>query len=74
MRLDRVFSEGEAANALRRLGFVVREVENRPEFFELSHPQIGGTRVFTIEQLASFAEGAAMIEALLTTRAGVPSA
>ncbi len=70
MRLDRIFSEGEAVNALRRLGFVVREVENRPGLVELSHPKIGGTRVFTIEQLTSFAEGAATVEAHLTTPSG----
>jgi len=74
MRLDRVLSEGEAVNALRRLGFGLREVENRPGLVEVSHPHIGGTRVFTIEQLTNFAEGAAMIEALLKSAAGAPSA
>jgi hypothetical protein len=73
MRLDRIFSEGEAVNALRRLGFTLREVPNRPELIEASHPQIGGTRVFTLEQLSSFAEGAVVIEAHLKAMAGVPT-
>jgi hypothetical protein len=74
MRLDRVFSEGEAVNALHRLGFVLREVPNRPGLIEVTHPQIGGVRVCTSDQLASFAEGAVIIEAHLKARSGVPIA
>ncbi|HEX6121749.1 MAG TPA: hypothetical protein VFY89_01250 [Ktedonobacterales bacterium] len=70
MRLDRVLSEGEAVNALRRFGFEIREAEYRPGLFEVSHPNIGGTRVFTIEQLASFAEGATVMEEHLKAPAG----
>ena len=70
MRLDRILSEGEAVNALRRFGFVVREAEYRPGLFEVSHPQVGGTRIFTIEQLTCFAEGATIMEAHLKSPAG----
>jgi hypothetical protein len=70
MRLDRVLSEGEAVNALRRFSFVIREAENRPGLFEVSHPQIGGTRIFTIEQLTSFAEGATVMESHLKSPTG----
>lgn len=65
MRLDRVLSEGEAVLALRRMGFDIREAEYRPGLYDASHPQIGGTRVFTLEQLTSFAEGATVVEAYL---------
>lgn len=62
MRLDRVFSEGEAQVALRRLGFDVREAEGRPGLYELAHPQIGGTRTVTVDQMVFFAEGAALAD------------
>lgn len=62
MRIDRVLAEGEAVNALRQMGFDVREADGRPGLYEVSHPGIGGMRVFTIEQLCCFAEGAAVIE------------
>ncbi|MBF6590605.1 MAG: hypothetical protein IVW57_08750 [Ktedonobacterales bacterium] len=74
MRLDRVLSEGEAVTALRRLGFVLQEAEYRPGLFEVSHPLIGGTRVFTLEQLTSFAEGATVIEAYLKQQASIGAA
>lgn len=62
MRIDRVLAEGEAVNALRRMGFAVQEAAGRPGLYEVSHQQIGGMRVFTIEQLCAFAEGATVIE------------
>lgn len=65
MRLDRVYTEGEALVALRRLGFDVNEAPLRPGLYEVSHPRIGGARTFTVEQLCNFAEGAEMIDALL---------
>lgn len=58
MRLDRVFAEGEAVQALQKLGFVCTEAPNRIGQYVVSHPQIGGERTFTIEQLCAFAEGA----------------
>ncbi|HLY30612.1 MAG TPA: hypothetical protein VKQ36_06265 [Ktedonobacterales bacterium] len=64
MRLDRIYSEGEALNALRRLKFDVRDAENRPGLYEVSHPQIGGVRTFTVDQLCAFAEGATCLETL----------
>ncbi|HUY78587.1 MAG TPA: hypothetical protein VMV29_17585 [Ktedonobacterales bacterium] len=65
MRLDRIYSEGEAINALRRLGFTVDDEPNRVGLYEVGHPQIGGTRTFTVEQLCSYAEGATTTETLL---------
>ncbi len=65
MRLDRVYTEGEALVALRRLGFDVNEAPLRPGLYEVSHPRIGGARTFTVEQLCNFAEGAETIDALL---------
>ncbi len=65
MRLDRVYTEGEALVALRRLGFEVNEAPLRPGLYEVAHPAIGGARTFTVEQLCTFAEGAAIIEAQL---------
>lgn len=67
MRIDRVLAEGEAVSALRRMGFDVREADGRPGLYEVSHPQIGGMRVFTIEQLCCFGEGATVIETHLRT-------
>jgi hypothetical protein len=69
VRLDRVYTEGEALVALRRLGFQVNEAPLRPGLYEVAHPTIGGTRTFTVEQLCTFAEGASVIEALLRERA-----
>jgi len=65
MRLDRVYTEGEALVALRRLGFEVIEDPLRPALYEVAHPALGGARTFTVEQLCTFAEGAAIIETLL---------
>lgn len=64
MRLDRVFSEGEAQVALRRMGFDVREAEGRPGLYEISHTSIGGTTVMTVEQMCFFAEGAVLADQL----------
>jgi hypothetical protein len=64
VRLDRVYTEGEALVALRRLGFEVNEVPLRPGLYEVAHRRIGGARTFTVEQLCTFAEGAEMIDAL----------
>lgn len=70
MRLDRILSEGEAQVALRALGFDVHESEGRPNFFEVSHPNLGGARTVTVEQLTTFAEGVAIGDQLAH---GVPS-
>lgn len=64
MRLDRVLTEGEAQVALRQLGFDVHEAEGRPNYFEIAHPNLGGARTMTIEQLTVFAEGAVLGEQL----------
>lgn len=69
MRLDRVYAEGEALVALRKLGFEVNEAPLRPGLYEVSHPNVGGARTFTVEQLCTFAEGAAVIESLLASQA-----
>jgi hypothetical protein len=71
VRLDRVYSEGEALVALRRLGFVVNEAPLRPGLYEASHPLVGGSRTFTVEQLCTFAEGASLIDALSRQSAAV---
>ncbi len=60
MRIDRVFSEGEAIVALQKLGFICQEAPNRPSQYVVSHTKIGGERTFTIEQLCNFAEGASI--------------
>lgn len=65
MRLDRIYSEGEAINALRRLGYDVTDEPNRVDLYEVGHAQIGGTRTFTVDQLCAFAEGVASAETLL---------
>ncbi len=70
MRLDRIYSEGEAINALRRLGFSVEDEPNRVGLYEVGHPQIGGTRTFTVDQLCSFAEGVTSAETLLRGAVG----
>lgn len=67
MRIDRVLAEGEAVNALQTMGFIVSAAEHRSGLYEVSHPQVGGTRVFTIGQLCSFAEGATVIASHLDT-------
>jgi hypothetical protein len=73
MRLDRVLSEGEAINALQRMGFQVRESMNRRGLYEVTHPAGGGgARTFTVEQLCSFAEGATFIESHLKETAAAP--
>lgn len=65
MRIDRIYAEGEAINELRRLGFEIREAPYRVGLLEVSHPNLGGTRTFTVAQLTNFAEGAACVETLL---------
>lgn len=70
MRLDRVYSEGEALVALKRLGFDVREAKMRPGLYEATHPNLGGMRTFTVEQLCAFAEGASLAETLLRASVG----
>jgi hypothetical protein len=67
MRIDRVLNEGEAINALQRLGFTVQQAQGRAGLYQVSHPQGGGSRVFTVEQLCSFAEGATVLETMLKT-------
>ena len=65
MRIDRIYAEGEAINELRRLGFVIKDAPYREGLYEVSHPQLGGSRTFTVAQLTNFAEGAANVETLL---------
>jgi hypothetical protein len=65
MRLDRIYSEGEAITALRQLGFRVQDAPYRPGLYEVDHPELGGSRIFTEEQLCRFAEGASCTETLL---------
>lgn len=69
MRLDRVFSEGEAVIALQKLGFDCQIAPNRIGQYTVTHRDIGGARTFTIEQLCTFAEGATIIESHLRARA-----
>lgn len=64
MRLDRIYAEGEALNALKSLGFQVKEVPYRDGLYEVAHTSLGGTRTFTVAQLTAFAEGAACAETL----------
>ena len=70
MRLDRVFSEGEAQVSLRKLGFIVQESAGRPGLYDVSHPAIGGATAMTVEQLCFFAEGAALADQVAR---GLPS-
>jgi hypothetical protein len=70
MRLDRVLSEGEAQEALRRLKFDVHAAPGRPGLYELSHPNVGGARTMTVDQMCFFAEGAVIAEQALR---GVPA-
>jgi hypothetical protein len=65
MRLDRIYAEGEALNALKALGFEIKEVPYRDGLYEVAHDRLGGTRTFTVAQLTAFAEGAACAETLL---------
>ena len=65
MRLDRIYAEGEALNALKTLGFEVKEVPYREGQYEVAHASLGGTRTFTVAQLTAFAEGVACAETLL---------
>lgn len=62
MRLDRILSEGEAINALRRMGFQLRDSPNRRGLYEVTRSGGDGVRTFTVEQLCSFAEGATAVE------------
>ena len=66
MRLDRIFNEGEATVLLRRLGFTVRDALGRAGWYEIEHPQVGGMRSLTDEQLCRFAEGVAVGEEVLS--------
>ncbi len=70
MRIDRVLNEGESLNALQRLGFDVRQAQGRAGLYQVTHPTSGGQRVFTVEQLCSFAEGALVMETILKEPAG----
>ncbi len=70
MRIDRVLNEGESLNALPRLGFDVRQAQGRAGLYQVTHPTGGGQRVFTVEQLCSFAEGALVMETILKEPAG----
>ncbi|HEX9035627.1 MAG TPA: hypothetical protein VF808_01400 [Ktedonobacterales bacterium] len=65
MRIDRIYAEGEALNALKALGFEIKEVSYRDGLYEVSHPSLGGARTFTVAQLTAFAEGVACAETLL---------
>jgi len=67
MRIDRVFSEGEAVNALQQLGFTCQQPPYRLNQYIVAHQQIGGERTFTIEQLIEFAAGATIISTHLNT-------
>jgi hypothetical protein len=69
MRLDRIYSEGEAVIALRRLGFQVNQEPFRPGLYEVEHPDLGGSRTFTEEQICRFAEGVSISETLLKREA-----
>ncbi len=64
MRIDRIYAEGEALNALKLLGFEIKEVPYRDGLYEVSHPRLGGTRTFTVAQLTTFAEGAACVDTM----------
>jgi hypothetical protein len=70
MRIDRTLSEGEAKVALRQLGFDIREAQGRPGLYDVSHPNLGGTRTLTVDQLVFYAEGAALADQLAR---GVPA-
>ena len=70
MRIDRVLNEGESLNALQRLGFDVRQAQGRAGLYQVTHPTGGGQRVFTVEQMCSFAEGALVLETILKEPAG----
>jgi hypothetical protein len=61
MRIDRIYSEGEAVNALQQIGFHCIQLPYRENQYIISHPQIGGERTFTIAQLCNFAEGATVL-------------
>lgn len=67
MRIDRVFNEGEAVNALKTLGFTCQQPPYRQNQYVVSHPQIGGERTFTVDQLCNFAEGAVILSTHLST-------
>jgi hypothetical protein len=65
MRLDRVYSEGEAQVALQRMGFDVHPAPMRPGLYEIAHPALGGERTCTVDQMCFFAEGASAAEQLV---------
>ena len=73
MRLDRVYSEGEAQLALQRLGFDVHPAPMRPGLYEIAHPALGGARTCTVEQMLFFAEGASAAEQLVRGGAARPA-
>lgn len=65
MRIDRVYNEGEAVNALKEMKFVVEEQPRRPGQFLVSHTEIGGERTMSVEQMCCFAEGASAMMSYL---------
>jgi hypothetical protein len=73
MRLDRVYSEGEAQVALQRMGFDVHPAPMRPGLYEIAHPALGGARTCTVEQMSFFAEGASAAEQILRTGVAHPA-
>jgi|GEM_PF-1014985 len=74
MRIDRVYSEGEAVNALQQLGFTCQQPAFRTAQYVIAHPEIGGERTMTIEQLCNFAEGVAVIAGYLALKAAATTA
>ena len=47
-------------------GFTVRDAVGRAGWYEIEHPQAGGMRSLTDEQLCRFAEGVAVAEEILS--------
>lgn len=74
MRIDRVFSEGEAVVALQKLGFSCQLAPDRPGQYVVSHPAIGGERTFTVDQLCPFAEAATIVSSHLQAQAATAGA
>jgi len=69
MRLDHVFTEGEAEIILKKTGFTITENPKSPRLISLEHPKLQGERTFTVEQLCNFAEGLAIMQTLLEAQA-----
>ena len=57
MRLDHIYTAGEAELVLHRFGYAVRPAPLRSDLYEISHELLGGSRTCTVEQLCSYAEG-----------------